>query len=210
LRNEIWVNRSSERFHDESLRGGRSGIAALTDCPDQTCWGICDAREAANLRLLGDERYGSALASTPAQRDAFFTQSGHAFQEQTVAALAQRVGLPASALVRTIGRFNDDVERGFDTAFGRDVSSARPIAGDYVCAIQYFPIVQKNLGGVVTDLDGRVLGSDGRPIPGLLAGGEVAGMAGGCINGEGALEGTMFGPSLFSGRIAGQTAARAR
>lgn len=33
-------------------------------------------------------------------------------------------------------------------------------------------------------------------------------MAGGHINGRAALEGTMFGPSLFSGRVAGAWAAQ--
>jgi predicted oxidoreductase len=55
-----------------------------------------------------------------------------------------------------------------------------------------------------------VLDGKGVPIRGLLAAGEVAGMAGGHINGEAALEGTMFGPSLFSGRVAGRTAVAER
>ena len=41
------------------------------------------------------------------------------------------------------------------------------------------------------------------PIRGLYAAGEVAGMAGGHINGKAGLEGTMLGPSIFSGRVAG-------
>ena len=44
-------------------------------------------------------------------------------------------------------------------------------------------------------------------IAGLYAAGEAAGMAGGHINGAAALEGTMLGPSLFSGRVAGGWAA---
>ena len=44
-------------------------------------------------------------------------------------------------------------------------------------------------------------------IPGLYAAGEVAGMAGGHVNGRAGLEGTMLGPSLFSGRVAGSWAA---
>ncbi|MBT7235510.1 MAG: hypothetical protein HN861_20900, partial [Rhodospirillaceae bacterium] len=39
------------------------------------------------------------------------------------------------------------------------------------------------------------------------AAGEAAGMAGGHINGGAGLEGTMLGPSLFSGRVAGGWAA---
>ena len=42
---------------------------------------------------------------------------------------------------------------------------------------------------------------------GLYAAGEIAGMAGGHINGRAGLEGTMLGPSVFSGRVAGGWAA---
>ena len=65
-------------------------------------------------------------------------------------------------------------------------------------------MARKCLGGVRTDLSCRVQGVTGGPIAGLYAAGEVAGMAGGHINGRAALEGTMFGPSLLSGRIAGR------
>jgi predicted oxidoreductase len=65
-------------------------------------------------------------------------------------------------------------------------------------------MARKNLGGVRTDLHCRVLDGDDRPIEGLYASGEVAGMAGGRINGHASLEGTAFGPSLFSGMVAGR------
>ena len=45
------------------------------------------------------------------------------------------------------------------------------------------------------------------PVQGLYAAGEVAGMAGGHINGRASLEDTMIGPSIFSGRVAGAWAA---
>ena len=72
-----------------------------------------------------------------------------------------------------------------------------------------FPLARKNFGGVKTDLQCRVLDRQLEPIAGLYAAGEVAGMAGGHINGRAGLEGTMLGPSLFSGRVAGGSAAQA-
>jgi predicted oxidoreductase len=63
-------------------------------------------------------------------------------------------------------------------------------------------LARKNFGGVRTDLECRVLRPDGSAIEGLFAAGELAGMAGGHINGRAGLEGTMLGPSLFSGRVA--------
>ena len=50
-------------------------------------------------------------------------------------------------------------------------------------AVQIFPLARKNFGGVKTDLQCRVLDKHFEPIAGLYAAGEVAGMAGGHING---------------------------
>ncbi|RKT08925.1 hypothetical protein BX285_7297 [Streptomyces sp. 1114.5] len=62
---------------------------------------------------------------------------------------------------------------------------------------------RKTLGGLQTDLDSRVLGADGTPVPGLYAAGEVAGFGGGGVHGYNALEGTFLGGCIFSGRAAG-------
>lgn len=68
-------------------------------------------------------------------------------------------------------------------------------------------LTRKTLGGLETDLDGRVLRSDGQPFPGLYAAGEVAGFGGGGVHGYRALEGTFLGGCLFSGRVAGRSLA---
>lgn len=70
-------------------------------------------------------------------------------------------------------------------------------------------LTRKSLGGLETDLDGRVIGSDGQPMPGLYAAGEVSGFGGGGLHGYRALEGTFLGGCLFSGRVAGRAAAKA-
>ncbi|MFF2073651.1 FAD-binding dehydrogenase [Kitasatospora sp. NPDC058162] len=62
---------------------------------------------------------------------------------------------------------------------------------------------RKTLGGLQTDLDSRVVGADGAPVPGLYAAGEVAGFGGGGVHGYNALEGTFLGGCIFSGRAAG-------
>ncbi|WP_030060423.1 FAD-binding dehydrogenase [Streptomyces novaecaesareae] len=67
---------------------------------------------------------------------------------------------------------------------------------------------RKTLGGLQTDLDSRVLGPDGAPVPGLYAAGEVAGFGGGGVHGYNALEGTFLGGCIFSGRAAGRALGR--
>ena len=68
-------------------------------------------------------------------------------------------------------------------------------------------LTRKTLGGLETDLSGRVLQLDGTPVPGLYAAGEAAGFGGGGVHGYRALEGTFLGGCLFSGRAAGRDAA---
>ena len=83
-----------------------------------------------------------------------------------------------------------------------------PAAGPLI-AVRLHVITRKTLGGLHTDLDARVLGADGEPLPGLYAAGEVAGFGGGGMHGYRSLEGTFLGGCLFSGRVAGRAAAAA-
>jgi predicted oxidoreductase len=82
-----------------------------------------------------------------------------------------------------------------------------PEAGPLI-AVRLNILTRKTLGGLQTDLDSRVLGSDGQPVEGLYAAGEVAGFGGGGMHGYAALEGTFLGGCIFSGRAAGRAAAR--
>lgn len=83
-----------------------------------------------------------------------------------------------------------------------------PAAGPLI-AVKLNIITRKTLGGLQTDLSCRVLRSDGTPLPGLYAAGEVAGFGGGGVHGYRSLEGTFLGGCLFSGRQAGRSAALA-
>lgn len=117
-------------------------------------------------------------------------------------------------------------DREVENAFGKDlqvtaIHGARRFRGDKLIRTaaphrildpQHRPLIavrlniltRKTLGGLQTDLTGRVLRSDGNPLPGLYAAGEVAGFGGGGVHGYRALEGTFLGGCLFSGRSAGR------
>jgi predicted oxidoreductase len=82
-----------------------------------------------------------------------------------------------------------------------------PEAGPLI-AVRLHILTRKTLGGLQTDLESRVLGSDGQSVPGLYAAGEVAGFGGGGVHGYGALEGTFLGGCIFSGRAAGRAVAK--
>ncbi len=94
-----------------------------------------------------------------------------------------------------------------------------PKAGPLI-AVRLNILTRKTLGGLQTDLSGRVLsqvlvpgpagGPDRvtQPVPGLFAAGEVAGFGGGGMHGYRSLEGSFLGGCLFSGRQAGRAAVR--
>ncbi|MGH2835469.1 MAG: FAD-binding dehydrogenase [Solirubrobacteraceae bacterium] len=81
-----------------------------------------------------------------------------------------------------------------------------PAAGPLI-AVKLHILTRKTLGGLVTDLEARVLGPGGEPLRGLWAAGEAAGFGGGGMHGYNALEGTFLGGCLFSGRQAGRSIA---
>ncbi|MHA2855563.1 FAD-binding dehydrogenase [Paenibacillus lautus] len=75
-------------------------------------------------------------------------------------------------------------------------------------AVRLHILSRKTLGGLQTDLSGRVLSASGDPVPGLYAVGEAAGFGGGGVHGYRALEGTFLGGCLFTGRQAGRSIAK--
>ncbi|MGW5350004.1 FAD-binding dehydrogenase [Streptomyces sp. NPDC004031] len=95
-----------------------------------------------------------------------------------------------------------------------------PKAGPLI-AVRLNILTRKSLGGLETDLEGRVLarpdasgtgggaGGRGEPLGGLYAAGEAAGFGGGGVHGYRSLEGTFLGGCIFSGRAAGRAAAAA-
>jgi predicted oxidoreductase len=81
-----------------------------------------------------------------------------------------------------------------------------PKAGPLV-AVRLHVITRKTLGGLHTDLAGRVLDAAGDPVAGLYAAGEASGFGGGGMHGYRSLEGTFLGGCIFSGRETGRALA---
>lgn len=77
-------------------------------------------------------------------------------------------------------------------------------AGPFI-AIHMQLITRKSLGGLQTDLQSRVLNSDGEAISGLYCVGEAAGFGGGGANGKRSLEGTFLPGCILTGRAAARS-----
>ena len=82
-----------------------------------------------------------------------------------------------------------------------------PKAGPLI-AIRERIISRKSMGGMLTNLQSRVLDATGQPVPGLYAAGEAAGFGGGGISGIRSLEGTFLSNCVFNGRRAAQAIAQ--
>jgi predicted oxidoreductase len=130
------------------------------------------------------------------------------------------------ALGEAISRYDAQIARGpahFEDEQLKRIAQLRQWKGDRIrtckfqkihdhkalplIAIREFIISRKSLGGIQTDLSGRVLDAAGNPIPRLWAAGEAAGFGGGGMHGLRALEGTFLGGCVLSGRIAGRSIA---
>jgi predicted oxidoreductase len=208
---DIWLNSSGRRFHDESKRGGATGTPALIAQENGTCWSFFDHAAAAGL-TLSDPWFGQEGAPDRPRIAQFLEASPYAHVHEDLPALADLCGLPADEVLASVSAWNGWIRSGLpvDPVFGRPLGGAREMTQRPFHAIQFFPMARKSLGGVLTDRSCRVLLASGGQLENVFACGEVAGMAGGHINGAAALEGTMLGPSLYSGRVAGRAAVRNR
>src|SRR6185312_13757271 len=141
----------------------------------------------------------------------------------TLAGLAEQLGLPAGALEATVERFNEharaghdpDFHRGdgiFDRWYGdpdrRDGTAAPtlgPIEGGPYYAVEVKSGALGTKGGPQTDANAAVLHVDGHRIEGLYAAGNAMASAMGMTYGG---AGGTLGPAMVFGYLAGRDASR--
>lgn len=132
----------------------------------------------------------------------------------SIEALAEDMGVPQAALAATISRFNAYAVNGEDPDFGRGEAAydkmygdprvapnpcLAPIAKGPFYALPIYPGDIGTNGGLLTDDQARVLGSDGKPIAGLYAvGNNAASAMGESYPGAG----VTIGPAMTFGYIA--------
>ena len=185
------VNATGRRFSNE--HGGYSEQGKIVAAqPGAVAWDIYDAR----LHELGKEFED--------YRDA--VEAGAVVQGDTVAGLAEMLGLPPRALEETIAVVAAFAEGAAKDPHGRDFTTAPVLAPPYF-GIKVCGALFHTQGGLVIDTDARVLRPDGTALSNLFAGGGAArGLSGksdyGYLSGNGLLAAVMLG------RIAGQSVAR--
>ncbi len=205
----IWFNQQGRRFHNESLTGGASASPALLAQNPPHAWAIADTPMLSKIDVA-DPYYRRGEVIDRAKVQELLDNSPYIKKANTIEELGKKIGVEdLKNFLAEIEAYNQCLEAGLEKEpkFGKSLKQSKKFDTPPYYAIQIFPLARKNFGGVKTDLHCRVLNKHFEPIPGLYAAGEVSGMAGGHINGKAGLEGTMLGPSIFSGRVAGAWAA---
>ncbi|MEZ5355240.1 MAG: FAD-dependent oxidoreductase [Bryobacteraceae bacterium] len=203
----IWVNAQGKRFVHEQHEP-KATIPVIAAQQPARFWAVFDAEGRKSFRVIH-------AGFSQDRLDALFEAPDFILRADSIEQLAARVDLPKDALQATIERYNAMVGAGDDTDFhrfgpkvkvrGSLAAPLRKIAEPPFYAAPMFILIRKSMGGIQVDLATRVLGHDGKPIPGLLAAGEATGFGG--LNGKNGMEGTFLGPCILMGRIAAQTVA---
>jgi succinate dehydrogenase/fumarate reductase flavoprotein subunit len=121
----------------------------------------------------------------------------------TIEELADKLGLPAAELKKTIDRYNQLSLAGEDDEFGRPAKETKPLntAPYYAAAVR--PTLLNTQGGPRRNGNSQVLAPNGEAIPGLFSAGELGSIWHRLYPGGGNVS-----EALVSGRAAAQTAVR--
>ena len=184
LKRGVMVNAQGQRFINEDAYYGQLGEAALFH-QNGRVWLVVDDEIFEKPEYFGELAAGG---ETPAELEA-------------------ELGLPPGSLESTIALYNRHAEKGEDPIFHKQLEYLKPLGaapyGAIDCTTDNALYAAFTLGGLRTDVDGRVLDPAGDPIPGLFGAGRST--SGLCVGGYSS--GLSLGDGTFFGRRAGRAAA---
>ena len=105
-------------------------------------------------------------------------------------------------MVTSIDQYNQYVKNGKDTDFNKDILPKELNQGPFY-AIEVSPAVHHTMGGVRINNAAEVLDTNGKPVKGLYAAGEVTGG----VHGGNRIGGNAMTDITVFGKIAGENAA---
>lgn len=201
VESRIFVNKEGNRFVNEGGRRDEMTLG-LFEQPDSTMFIVMDSDFYPN----GDE------INNFNERICDLVEAGRAYQADSLEELAEKIGVPAENLVKSVEEYNrycqgGDLE-GQTDEFGRTLFTDTNKINDGINDAPYYaamrvPTVHHTMGGVKINTNTEVLDAEGNVIPGLYAAGEVTGG----IHGSNRLGGNALTDTVVFGRIAGTNAA---
>ncbi|HLY33359.1 MAG TPA: FAD-dependent oxidoreductase, partial [Jatrophihabitantaceae bacterium] len=177
----ILVNKFGQRFINEDSYYGKLGTEAVM-------------RQNSEVYLVVDDEI---FLETSWLRPTWASDS--------LADLEKSIGLPEGSLEQTVTYYNAHAERGADPVFHKGARWLKPLRSPYAVLDlrnATMPTSAFTLGGLHTDVDGRVLDVQGTVIDGLYS----AGRASSGLAVYGYCSGISLGDGSFFGRRSGQVA----
>ena len=180
----ILVNSQGVRFTNELLTRDAVSAAELAQ-EGQFAWIIFDQ----NLRdhLKATEKY---------------VKSGITVQADTIEGLAELLEIDPATLAKTLEDWNGYVKNQREPDFGRTTGMDADLTTPPYYAIKIAPGIHHTMGGVKINTAAQVINTEGQPIPGLFAAGEVTGG----VHGGNRLGGNAVADIVIFGRIAAESA----
>ena len=180
----ILVNQSGHRFTNELLTRDAVSAAELAQ-EGQYAYIIFDQKLRDNLKAI--EKY---------------VKNGLTVQADTLEELARKLNIYPYFLTMTMNEWNEAVATQNDAKYGRTTGMNENLTTPPYYAIQIAPGIHHTMGGVKIDTSAEVIDTNGNPIPGLFAAGEVTGG----VHGGNRLGGNAVADIVIFGRIAAESA----
>ena len=202
------VNRDGRRFMNEDTSVQAKARHCMSQRLGEYAYTVCDAKWfdelCAGLQYVG----GDTVAPAVPDKAAIEAECGeNLFCADTLAELAEKIGVCPEALQNTASRVNELAAKGEDTDYGKRPELLTTIEKAPFYAFKWGPALRSCFGGAVVDADMRVNDPDDQPIPGLYA---VGACAGGlyAVTYPTLLAGSGFGSALTFGLAAAEAIAK--
>lgn len=179
----ILVNKAGKRFINELETRDTVSKAILS-------------QEDKKAFLVLDSGVVSRLAAIKKYKDAGLITEASSLKE-----LAEKVGVSAEELEKTVKNYNSYFKNKNDKEFGRRVLAGELNKGPFYVA-EVKPAIHHTMGGIKINTKAEVLNNSGEIVEGLFAAGEVTGG----VHGGNRLGGNAVADITIFGRIAGKSA----
>ena len=192
----IAVNTAGRRFVNEATSYHDFVLAMFESnkaLPSIPAWLVCDAAFIA--------KYGLGVIYPGHRNPGKFVENGYLASARSLEELAHKIKVDAVQFRDTVSRYNSFAETGVDVDFGKGETELNrfngdadhkpnpcigPVATPPFYALAVWPADIAVSTGLATDADARVLGNNGKPIPGLYAcGNDMASVMAGSYPGPG-------------------------
>lgn len=147
--------------------------------------------------IIFDQRLREGLKATEK-----YVSTGITVQGDTIEELAEQIGVDPVALKETIETWNGYVAAGEDPDFERTTGMEADLSVAPYYAIKIAPGIHHTMGGVRINTEAQVINTEGEPIPGLFAAGEVTGG----VHGGNRIGGNAVADIVVFGSVAAESA----